>query len=626
MLTRQLEIIILAAGLGHRFEKSGGVGHKALAPVWDSRGTLPLLLDRLVSSGANKHALVTIVTGRFHADIEAIVACQDVQLLHNPDHASESLLQSLARACANSKAASLLVLFADTLYSMQAIEILIESSLLHTEEVEPLAMVAVSPANPVDWKKSKNETYVDISPDGEVLYFDDPNSDWQMAHAVIWPKQFVPHLLDASRVGRMDRQWHLLKHIAQITSKPSAKVLCLPVGATCDIDTVDELTELQHQRRIQPCHLEYFIKHVSKERTINAERDSLSGVIYQKHCESIASAEHEFLMMKWLHRNRPDWLVRPIKLSGRNLQLELAAGIRLYDLLRQIIGHPKQEVIRKILLDRCIERLRGMQHLMMQKTEITTFVPYPFETKVVELLKTMAELLGIFLNEEVKVELAEMQLVWDASCVVPFRDATPKNMVVGIESVAPYVNAEQRVSRLSAILDHDEAFWREVPIIDVDFTSTIELTTPEDDVISLMAHGMTYRPDHEALARQPLLAMFDPSLERTDLTWFVRYLRFGGRKLLYKLLNPKGFAVRFRYDEPSFYFEQLPQRLSPEFRASYPSTFALLIQLRDSAERYRGYLPDQRVHDPFLGWIGKQETALKHYWQESPLEWMAQDA
>jgi len=141
-----------------------------------------------------------------------------------------------------------------------------------------------------------------------------------------------------------------------------------------------------------------------------------------------------------------------------------------------------------------------------------------------------------------------------------------------------------------------------------------------------MAHGMTYRPDHEALARQPLLAMFDPSLERTDLTWFVRYLRFGGRKLLYKLLNPKGFAVRFRYDEPSFYFEQLPQRLSPEFRASYPSTFALLIQLRDSAERYRGYLPDQRVHDPFLGWIGKQETALKHYWQESPLEWMAQDA
>ena len=626
MGTRQLEIVILAAGLGQRFEKSGGVGHKALAPLWDSRGTLSLLLDRLVCCGASGQALITIVTGRFHADIAATVACQNLQLLHNPDHASESLLQSLSRAYANSNAASLLVLFADTLYSIQALEALIEVGLLHAKEVEPLAMVAVSPAQVDCWKKSKIETSVKISPDGEVLQFNDPYSDWQMAHAVIWPKRFVPYLLDASRVGQMDRQWHLLKHIAEITSKPSAKVIRLPAGATCDIDTFDELTELQQQRRIQPSHLEYFIKHVSKERTLNAELDSLSGAIYQKQCESIAAAEHEYLMMNWLYSHRPDLLVKPIKLSGRNLQLELAAGIRLYDLFRQIIGHPKQDVIRKILLDRSIERLRDMQHLMMRNTKSTSFVPYPFGTKVVELLKTMAELIGVAFTDEVKLELAEMQLVWDRCCVIPFRDATPKNMVVGIESLAPYVNANQRMSRLSEILNDEDNFWKEVPIINIDFTSTCELTTPEDDVISLMAHGMTYRPEHEALISQPLLAVFDPSLQRIDLTWFVRYLRFGGRKLLYKLINPKGFAVRFRYDEPSFYFEQLPQRLSPDFRKSYPNTFALLLQLRDVAERYRGYLPDQSVHDPFLDWIGKKETALKHYWQESPLEWMAQDA
>lgn len=630
MQTRQLEIIILAAGMGQRFEQSGGKGHKALAPVWDSRGTLQLLLDNLAWTISNKDALVTIVTGRFDKDIATATSSRNIRLVHNARYAKETLLQSITRVCSQSPATSWLVLFADTLYSKQALEDLVRVSLLHAADSdtkkEVTALVAVSPIKIVDGKSSKNEMHVDINSKGEVLGFNNPNSAWQMAHAVVWPRKFLPHLLDATQAKLADRQWQVLQLIAEVTSRPAAEVIRLPFGATYDIDTLNDLHEQQHQHRIQPCHLEYFQKYISKERTFNSQRDSLSGVIYQKQCESVEAAKQEFLIMQSLYSQQPDLLVRPIKLAGQCLEMGFAAGIRLYDLMRHLLGHPRETAIRTILLARCMDRLRVMQDLIMTKSKAMTIAPYPFDSKVIELLKTLAELLGIPFTPEVQSELACMHIAWNASCVIPFRDATPKNIVVGIKSLSPLINANERGQSLSEILKKDDAFWQEVPLIDIDFTSTRELTTPEDDVISLLAHGMTFRPEHVEVANQPLLTNFNPSLQRCDLTWFVRYLRFGGRKLLYKLLNPRGFAVRFRYDEPSFYFEQLPQCLSENFRAVYPSTFVLLLQLRDCAERYRGYFPDQGVHDPFLASFDSNQTALKHYWQESPLEWIAQHA
>ena len=35
-------------------------------------------------------------------------------------------------------------------------------------------------------------------------------------------------------------------------------------------------------------------------------------------------------------------------------------------------------------------------------------------------------------------------------------------------------------------------------------------------------------------------------------------MRFGGRKLAYYLINSHGFGIRFAYDDPLFYFSELP--------------------------------------------------------------------
>lgn len=616
----QLEIIILAAGLGQRFERSGGQGHKALAPLWDSRGTLQLLLSRLRTCVASRDIPIQLVTGRFATEVEAALAGTDLRLLHNPAYASETLLQSLARAASTTDAAAVLVLFADTLYSLQAIEMIMQACEWRAEES---ALVAVSPVAMASRADGRTETRVGMGMDGALVSFDDPASDWQMAHAVVWPRRFLAFLIGTAQDGSATHQWQVLQRLAETSALPAARMIRLPAHATVDIDTIDDMKLLRHAHRIKPEHLHYFAAHVSKERTLDTERDSLSGSIYRKHCESTAAAHHELAIMQRLHGQRPDLVMEPLGVTGRCLQMRFAAGIRLYDLLRHLGGHPRGLAIRRILLGRCSERLRDIQGLLLKDGEHIASAPYPFAAKIVNLLQTLTALLGLPFSQAVRAELVKMNIAWDACCLIPFRDATTKNMVVGIKTLAPQTPSTERARRLSLALEQDDDYWKQVPIFDLDFTSTRERTAPEDDVISLLAHSVTDDPAidvQQAVMATPLLPVFAPSIQRSDLAWFVRYLRFGGRKLLYKLINPQGFAVRFRYDEPCFYFERLPQRLSPDFSKRYPGVFALLLQLRDLAERYRGFIPDEGVHDAFLSSLADGELARERYWQESPLE------
>lgn len=70
-----------------------------------------------------------------------------------------------------------------------------------------------------------------------------------------------------------------------------------------------------------------------------------------------------------------------------------------------------------------------------------------------------------------------------------------------------------------------------------------------------------------------------PDGGRAAATLLVRYLRFGGRKLAYRIINSQGFKVRFAFDNPMFYFETLrksAEQLSPEFVLKYPGLFSVV--------------------------------------------------
>ncbi|AWB33018.1 hypothetical protein DBV39_04000 [Orrella marina] len=294
-----------------------------------------------------------------------------------------------------------------------------------------------------------------------------------------------------------------------------------------------------------------------------------------------------------------------------------------------------------------------MQAVLLKESHSIASQPYPFSYKIIDLLTTLSELLSVSsspsslasgstsgsvsraysLSGAVKAELEVMQTAWNRVSTIPFRDATPKNIIIAIPALVPIAHLTsmtQREQALTELMDREDSFWESVPIVDIDFTSTRDLTVPEDDVISLLGHHSTVRFLQGEYERLPLLPGLEHSVERTDLAWFVRYLRFGGRKLLYKLLNPIGFAVRFRYDEPCFYFEQLPRVLSTEFRDRYPAIFGLLLRLRDHAERYRGEAFSDCAKDHYLAYLSRCDPTLSEssiqswYWQESPLEWQTE--
>ena len=118
---------------------------------------------------------------------------------------------------------------------------------------------------------------------------------------------------------------------------------------------------------------------------------------------------------------------------------------------------------------------------------------------------------------------------------------------------------------------------------DVDFSSAEHLTAPEDDPISLHFHEWTY--GSSPLSTEALLLVGEPVVpdpHRAAAAFLVRYLRFGGRKLAYKIVNSQGFAVRFAYDNPHFYFQRLTsdcRRLSVPFVDQHEGLFALVDEI-----------------------------------------------
>ena len=114
--------------------------------------------------------------------------------------------------------------------------------------------------------------------------------------------------------------------------------------------------------------------------------------------------------------------------------------------------------------------------------------------------------------------------------------------------------------------------WLGADLVDFDFASCGEISTPEDDYISLHFHERTWLA---APSYGDRLHWSDdpPNAERAALTFITRYYRFGGRKAAYRLLHPWEHRVRFRHDGDAFYFERLPdivRQLSPEVATRYP--------------------------------------------------------
>lgn len=626
--------VILAAGLGRRF---GGDRPKSLVPLLGGEGSLQRLLRQLLLLAPD--ALIHVVVNHRASEVEAatralstaITCAGDARLLRGSPLAS--LLAGLDSLARDRPVPGAWVLFADTLYSGQVLErllacgserLLVASQAPGTTAATDLIGLRLEPSS---WR------LIALGPA-------EPTNQGVMAPAVYWPRASWDTLAAAVERG-LALQWQALRE--HLPASP-AWVLPLAPGFVRDIDTPDDLREARRSL-VAPLAVALFRRTISKEERNLGEPDRVVGSSFRKVCHSPRHAAIERSALEWLNTAVGRGVPAVLAARGSNLQLELLRGIRLYDLLRLLrnIGEQWPErgeqarLASRLLLRRSLEQLFRVQRALLDWPPAAQSPPYPIASHTAGLLAIVVRLLGLPpLQPSECRELRLLRIRWQkGDALIPFRDATPKNILVAIDGMSPGqgVSPEDRLVRLLAWLDRDEC--DSVRLVDFDLTSVIHRTAPEDDLFSLLAHAGTLPITRTLLAElspglQPwpntvaaLVSRIHPGIrpdpERAARALLVRYLRFGGRKLLYRLINPAAFAVRFRYDDPAFYFARLPDalvQLDPGFAASFP---LLLLRLRQLGKAIALLPPwsDREVTDDL--YRARLGLAIP-YWQESPLE------
>jgi hypothetical protein len=281
-----------------------------------------------------------------------------------------------------------------------------------------------------------------------------------------------------------------------------------------------------------------------------------------------------------------------------HVELEYIRGVRLFNLFVELDRLPPDlidggEALKRRLLETADRNQRAIQKGLREVPHLTHWRPYPAGSKIRAIIEILAPPLQIKWDDErLAAELEHFDDRWVASASVPFRDATTKNMVLaapelwlgnfdGEEARRDYLVGSLRVGT------HES--WLNSPVIDFDFASCGEISTPEDDLISLRFHERTWRTP-PADADELVWGDIAPNAERAALTFITRYYRFGGRKAAYRLLHPWGHRVRFRHDGDVFYFERLPEitaRLYPSVEMEYPVLMGVTRAIARSLEAGR---------------------------------------
>jgi hypothetical protein len=467
-------------------------------------------------------------------------------------------------------------------------------------------------------------------------------ADGVMAPAVYWPREAWPEVTMASRRG-LGSQWQLIRR--QLAASSPVRVMAFRHGQVRDIDTRADLARIRASL-LGARSFAYFRRNLSKDERTLRQADLVQGDCFLKHTASRESARREAEVLRWLGRQPGEALVPRLHgVEGRRVVMEYCPGIRLYELLRMLteLGRtdrdlaPRARATAICLLQRGVGRLARLQGALRSWPGARRGRPYPLESQVGDLLVTLADLLGLpAWGEPFRRELTDLSALWAREdAVVPYRDATPKNTIVAVPQLAPRpeVSEAGRREALRRWLADPECGVR-ARLVEIDFTSVVHLTAPEDDFISLLGHEGSFawaarmRPLRLRPGAHPLegIAALAAKHEFAAEDWrpraaralLVRYLRFGGRKLAYRIVNPAGFAVRFRHDDPAWYFRRLPRALmavDPSFGMRWPHLLKGLRRLAATVACMPGWRPEESGYDPYLSRLGQPVR----YWAESPI-------
>lgn len=371
--------------------------------------------------------------------------------------------------------------------------------------------------------------------------------------------------------------------------------------------------------------LRQFKRELWKDQRLLETREQAGVLVLVKHYGMQEEHDTELHVIEHLRATGISHVPVIHSSSGDSLTLTYIRGIRLFNLLVELDRLPSHlrergEEAKASLLSRADKNQARIQGALKTIPRLPGWRPYPAGLKILRIIEILAPSLDfVFERDGLERELEELNSQWLPETTVPFRDATTKNMV--LEAPALWLGAfdgeDARHEALIRSFEQDEApSWLAASLVDFDFASCGEISTPEDDYVSLHFHERTWtRPPSSP--GQLLWGDDVPSGARAALTFLTRYYRFGGRKAAYRLLHPWGHRVRFRHDGDAFYFERLPdivRRLSSDVAERFPQLIEVTTAIARTLESGRPGV------DQFIaaGLGEKRNYFVDMYWDRPP--------
>lgn len=340
-----------------------------------------------------------------------------------------------------------------------------------------------------------------------------------------------------------------------------------------------------------------------REIEISPYADSISGKVMRKYNTSKDEYAAEINVINFLLKENVGCVPRIFGDGSKVLDggqevpyvdIEYFDGIRVYNVLAYLriieksnLGLHNQVVeLRTALYEKCKYNQIKIQEALIKLAKTSNQSKIYPQQKLIDLVKMLCEIMEL----DVDVDLYNHDLPYiieefNRIATVPFRDSTTKNMVLYYPKLylENYLAAdkdvlvadERRLETFIQMLKSGE--YKELlkcPIIDFDFSSCQDLTSRYDDPIGYSCHEINWSGIPNA--RDLVWDNDDSNLDGKEIaiSFIIRFLRFGGRKMTYHIFHPNAYKFRFKYDDENFYFDHLNEIINhfwPQAKTTIPS-------------------------------------------------------
>ena len=341
--------------------------------------------------------------------------------------------------------------------------------------------------------------------------------------------------------------------------------------------------------KIQQSHIDHFLGSLWKDtRQLQVITDKNQTSI-RRHADNQISIEEEFELLVRLNDIISFNIPRIIAHTPSYISYEYIFGTRAFNLIKDLkIIHESNNDLKCI--DLCLglmDLLRSNLSEFQRKTSGDPILKnidqkYPATEKIVGLYRLLQDVLLLENGESdlIHEDLEKIIAIYSEASNRLFRDATPKNVILNIPGLHQdrFKSQSQRLEALQHMVSSGELKDRltNETLFHIDFSGCLFLCPEMDDWIALEHHEATHWLS-EHIGQK--LVEHDPL---NLCTAFVRFSRFGGRKLAYRLLNWSGYQIRFCLDNEIFYFNHLKsicKQLHNEGITSQPNLSALMDEL-----------------------------------------------